>query len=345
MKTVCFIKVQLVELTIRTLPDLPSGAKYQCVWGSAPPSDAEVTTTGLKCRTASPKYRPEIPALEDHVLVPLSVRSSETNKDFVSRNFAFYDCTRHTTCNSCVRSSWACNWCVYENICTQNTSACMKAVISGEKNEAKLLSHGSTFCPRFWRGSSELLAANEAKTELVLLAENLPMPRTDQLGFQCVVTIEGATMVIGAEVTGPPAQNEIKGHNRTLREKGSTHSLQKVMCEPTIYRYESDVGEYEAKVTLVWNRNHVVDWKPFTIYKCDILGAHRGHQDCSLCVTRPKKFQCAWCGAACKYSPNCPGNVQPLMQTETISRIKNEPSFARQCPTPRIDVIQPLAAH
>lgn len=201
------------------------------------------------------------------------------------------------------------------------------------------MSHGSGFCPRFWRGSSELLAANEAKTKLILLAENLPKPRNDQFGFQCVVTIEDANMIIGALVMGPVVQNEIRGHNRTLREKGSTHSLIKVICEPTVYRYELPVGEYEARVTLMWNRNHVVDWRPLTIYKCDILGAHRGHQDCSLCVTRPPKFQCAWCGATCKYSPNCPGNVQPLMQTDTISKVKKQPSFARQCPTPRIDVV------
>ena len=121
-----------VDLKIRTLPELPSGAKYKCVWGSAPPSDAEVTKSGLRCRTAPVSFRPSIPIQKDHVLIPLSVRSSETNKDFVSRNFAFYDCSRHTTCSSCVKSNWACNWCVYENECTQNASICRKSIISGE---------------------------------------------------------------------------------------------------------------------------------------------------------------------------------------------------------------------
>ena len=119
-------------LTIRTLPELPAGAKYECVWGSATPTDAVVTATGLTCRTPSLKQRPHIPARKDHVLVPLAVRSSETNKDFVSRNFAFFDCGRHTTCSTCVKSSWACNWCVYENTCIYNASVCGGTVVSGE---------------------------------------------------------------------------------------------------------------------------------------------------------------------------------------------------------------------
>jgi len=119
-------------LTIRTLPELPSGAKYKCVFGKAEPIDAVVTAIGLSCPTPGVAGRPGIPESRDHVLVPLSVRSSETNKDFVSRNFAYYDCARHTTCMDCVRSQWACNWCVYENTCTHNTTSCQRTVVSGE---------------------------------------------------------------------------------------------------------------------------------------------------------------------------------------------------------------------
>jgi len=121
-----------VQLTIRTLPELPSGAKYKCVFGKAEPIDAVVTAIGLSCPTPGVAGRPGIPESRDHVLVPLSVRSSETNKDFVSRNFAYYDCARHTTCMDCVRSQWACNWCVYENTCTHNTTSCQRTVVSGE---------------------------------------------------------------------------------------------------------------------------------------------------------------------------------------------------------------------
>lgn len=121
-----------VQLSIRTLPELPTGANYKCVFGNAEPIDALMTGFGLSCPTPPVIGRPGIPETTDHVLVPLSVRSSETNKDFVSRNFAYYDCSRHTMCSECVTSQWACSWCVYENKCTHNTSCCQGNVISGE---------------------------------------------------------------------------------------------------------------------------------------------------------------------------------------------------------------------
>jgi Plexin repeat. len=132
-KSSVFLTLFQVQLTIRTLPELPLGAKYKCVFGKAEPIDAVVTTMGLSCPTPGVAGRPGIPDSRDHILVPLSVRSSETNKDFVSRNFAYYDCARHSACMDCVKSQWACNWCVYENACTHNTSSCQRTVISGEK--------------------------------------------------------------------------------------------------------------------------------------------------------------------------------------------------------------------
>ncbi|CAL4133699.1 unnamed protein product [Meganyctiphanes norvegica] len=337
-----------VQLTIRTLPSLPSGAKYQCVWGSAPPADALVTASGLTCITPPGAHRPVLPPRTDHVLVPLAVRSSETKKDFVSRNFAFYDCGMHATCGSCVKSQWACNWCVYENTCTHNASACQGQVVSGENNPAQLSSHGSGFCPRFWAGQEDesLLAADGARTELQLLVENLPTPKVGQLGFQCVVSIEGATMLVGARVTGTHEDGTIRGTttrpNAGMDHRGgNTRRVQRVMCEPTVYRYESEEGEYEARVTLVWNRDHVVDSRTLTLYKCGVLGAHRGHHDCSLCVTRLNKYRCTWCGSTCQYAPHCPTPMLPISGLPSAQALA-DPRTLQNCPTPRIDVIQPL---
>lgn len=64
-----------------------------------------------------------------------------------------------------------------------------------------------------------------------------------------------------------------------------------VTCESTVYRYQAMTGVYEARLTLVWNRDHVVDSRSLTLYKCGVLGAHRGHADCSLCVTRPSRYR------------------------------------------------------
>ena len=68
------LSVQMIQLTIRPLPPLPAGAKYQCVWGAAPPVDATLTTRGLTCPAPAPSTRPAIPPRRDHALVPLSIR-------------------------------------------------------------------------------------------------------------------------------------------------------------------------------------------------------------------------------------------------------------------------------
>ncbi|BES90369.1 Plexin B [Nesidiocoris tenuis] len=292
-----------VILTIRTLPELPAGAKYKCVFGGAEPLDAGMTSQGLSCPTPSITSRPLIPPGKDHILVPLSVRSSETNKDFVSRNFAFYDCSAHTRCIDCVHSKWACNWCVYENKCSHNTSYCQRTIISGENSPMQVSSaHGMNACPQFSKTSKELLLPNRVSKEIILEVENMPTPQVGHSGFQCIVTIEGAKMMV-------PARME----------------HQRIVCDKTTYTYEANTGEYVAEVSLVWNRNHHVDSMALTLYKCDILGSHRDHADCSLCVTREAKYNCAWCSSTCAYSESC----------------KHSPT--KECPKPRIDMIKPLS--
>ncbi|XP_059469642.1 plexin-B isoform X3 [Neocloeon triangulifer] len=292
-----------VQLTIRTLPELPSGAKYKCVFGGADPIDASVTANGLTCMSPPVQRRPTIPEEQDHILVPLSVRSSETNKDFVSRNFAYYDCSRHSTCRECVQSQWACNWCVYENKCTHNTSSCQRTVVSGENNPTQLAAQGAKFCPRFVDSDDSILLPNNVQKEIRLQVDNLPHPQAGHSGFQCIVTIEGAKMMLPARV--------------------EQHRF--IVCDITPYSYEANTGEYQASLTLVWNRNHFVDTTNITLYKCEILGSHREHPDCSLCVTSNAKYECSWCGNKCSYSNSC-------LQTPV-----------NECPKPRIDMIKPLS--
>ena len=57
-----------------------------------------------------------------------------------------------------------------------------------------------------------------------------------------------------------------------------------------MYHYEAPLAEYRATLTLVWHSQHEIGSRPLTLYKCAVLGSHRRHQDCSLCVTRPKRL-------------------------------------------------------
>lgn len=136
--------------------------------------------------------------------------------------------------------------------------------------------------------------------EIKLEIENLPRPQSAHTGFLCIVNIEGAHMSL-------PARMENKKY---------------IVCEKTPYTYEAMTNEYEARVDILWNRNHYIDTVPITLYKCDVLGSHREHADCSLCVTRAPKYQCTWCGNSCMYNETC-GNGMAVSE----------------CPRPRIDMV------
>lgn len=265
-----------VQLVIRTLPELPINAKYKCVFGNSTPIDAAVLESGLSCPTPPVANRPKIPASSDHISVPLSVRSSETNKDFVSRSFSFFDCSRHDNCRKCVQSDWNCNWCLYDNECIHNSSTC--------RNTAAIISQSSS-CPHYKANAKNesILLPNQVAKEIRLEIENLPRPQSAHTGFLCIVNIEGAHMSL-------PARIEAKKY---------------IVCEKTTYSYEAATNEYEAEVDILWNRNHYIDRVPIILYKCDVLGSHRDIADCSLCVTRASKYQCIWCGNTCTYNGTC----------------------------------------
>ncbi|XP_067614114.1 plexin-B-like isoform X1 [Eurosta solidaginis] len=298
-----------VQLIIRTLPE-PFNAKYRCIFGNSTPIDADVLENGLACTTPPIKERPEISSGMDHVLVPLSVRSSETNKDFVSRSFAFFDCSRHSTCQKCLRSTWICNWCIFDNKCVHKMEQCrnMENVISNEE-----------ICPHLKLPSEIIMLPVQVPKEIRLEIENLPKPKSAHSGFLCTVQIETSQMLLPARV----------------------ESNKVIVCEKTPYFYETNTHEYEAKVDITWNRKHYIDTATIHLYKCSVLGSHREHADCSLCVTRDTKYQCAWCRNSCVYNETCFSEESQHTKIQYDSPYSM--SRANECPRPRIDMIKPLS--
>ncbi|XP_077487352.1 plexin-B-like [Amblyomma americanum] len=289
--------MSMVDLVINQLPQLPYGAHYLCVYGSSAPIQARVTHLGLACMSPLVAARPPIPPGKDHVVVDLAVRSSETDTDFIHREFVFFDCSVHKTCKSCVMSSWPCNWCLHENFCTSNATDCSRRVIIGESNSHNSLIKGRQHCPSF-SIDDEILLPHEARKEIAVEVRNILAPLE---GFQCVVEIEGARERVFAR----------------LRDN-------KVICTESTYTYQAEQGELQASLTVLWNGDTFIDKTNVTLYKCLLLGSHGGRQDCSLCLTRDKRYQCSWCGGSCNYGPSC---VEPVTTS---------------CPPPRIDWIHPL---
>ncbi|KFM58901.1 Plexin-B, partial [Stegodyphus mimosarum] len=159
-----------------------------CVFGRSTPVQAKVTDQGLACLAPVLAERPPIPTGKDHVSVDLAVRSSETNKDFLNRLFAFYDCSVHKKCTACVTSAWACSWCPHENKCTHNVTTCSRTVISGENNPQNSLIKGRQHCPSF-KLEEEILLPSGIPKEITIEVRNLPSVVEN---FQCVIEIEAA---------------------------------------------------------------------------------------------------------------------------------------------------------
>jgi plexin A len=169
--------------------------------------------------------------------------------------------------------------------------------------QANLAAHGVQYCPRFVRWQKPLMLPNNVPKEISLEVENLPHPQVGHTGFQCFVKIEGAHLRVQARVD----------------------SSRYIVCDKTVYSYEAQTGEYEAEVMVMWNSNHYVDSTSIILYKCEVLGSHREHADCSLCVTRERHFECTWCSNSCVYRHSCLN------------------SAFTECPKPRIDMIKPLS--
>ncbi|XP_022245711.1 plexin-B-like [Limulus polyphemus] len=187
----------MVELVINQLPNLPFGAHYLCVFGNSATIKAQVTETGLACMTPKPEDRPPILPGKDHIIVDLAVRSSETNTNFLHKPFAFYDCSVHETCSTCVTSSWACSWCLHENNCMHNASSCLRTIITGENNPQNSLIKGRRYCPSFVT-TEDILLPNGIRKEIVLEGKNLPSslihPLSGPIQGGTLMAIEGSNL-------------------------------------------------------------------------------------------------------------------------------------------------------
>ncbi|KAH9425398.1 hypothetical protein DERP_006006 [Dermatophagoides pteronyssinus] len=277
-----FISINLlapVELIINQLPQLPYGANYLCIFEQqGQPIQAIVTRNGLICQTPPIHLRPKIPNGYDHINIDVSVRSSETDTDFIHRSFIYFDCSLHKSCKSCVTSAWDCNWCMHENLCTFNTSLCTRRMIVGENSAQNSLIKGVQHCPSF-NIEQEIIIPDGQRRELTIEIRNL-IPLNDQ--FQCIIEIEQAKERVQARI-----------------------SDNKIICNELMLSYQEEIGQQRASLTVLLNSDTFIDRTNFTIYKCQYLGAYAGRADCSLCQTRDNKFGCVWCQNQCLYNDQC----------------------------------------
>ncbi|NXA40084.1 PLXB1 protein, partial [Eudromia elegans] len=177
-----------------------------------------------------------------------------------------------------------------------------------EENEE--LSWGPDACPcvQGIQGSS-LFPVNVAR-KITLLGKNFHLYQDQQWDYECVLNLEGKTVVMDAYVEG----------------EETNQSLFYITCQLHQYSYTAPQLEFNA-VVFVQRRRHLrVDSAAdlhVTFYNCSV-----GHTDCSRCQTADSKYNCVWCGGenpSCIFRGSCKEEIEDL------------------CPAPLIHSVYPLS--
>ncbi|CAI5689104.1 unnamed protein product [Oreochromis niloticus] len=305
---------KIVSLSIPRLPVLENGESYSCYFQDSH-TPATITETGVTCRSPDTSRVPLVFRGQDFVTVTLSLRFG--NVTVTARDFTFYDCTAvkqlsgSQPCRGCVLSRWGCNWCVHQHACTHKPT-CEEGVIiyNQHGDEGSYVSWGSSACPCVEKVQGSSLLPVRVERKITLLAHNLHLYQDAELDYECVLVIEGQTVVVDAYVE-PDDMNP---------------SSFDITCQLHQYTYLAPVQEYKALVYVKRRDTFHVDTSRdlyVTLYNCSV-----GRSDCSRCHTADPKYGCAWCGgpqASCLFSNSC---SEPVQQT---------------CPAPVIHSVEPLS--
>ncbi|KAG7493073.1 plexin-B1-like isoform X1, partial [Solea senegalensis] len=178
-------------------------------------------------------------------------------------------------------------------------------------DEGSYVSWGSSACPCVEKIQGSSLLPVRVERKITLLAHNLHLYQDTELDYECVLVIEGQTVVVDAYV-------ETDDMNPFSFD---------ITCQLHQYTYSAPVDEYNAMVYVKRRDTFHVDSSNdlyVTLYNCSV-----GRSDCSRCHTADQKYGCVWCGtaqASCLYSDSCSETVQ------------------HTCPAPVINFIEPLSS-
>ncbi|KAI7793973.1 plexin-B1 isoform X2 [Triplophysa rosa] len=172
------------------------------------------------------------------------------------------------------------------------------------------VSVGSHACPcvESVQGSS-LLPVN-VERKITLAGRNLHLYQDKDLDYQCVLVIEGQSVVVDAFVEVDDTQP----------------SLFFITCQLHKYSYSTEVDEYRSTISVRRRDSYQIDYPEdlnIRLYNCSV-----GRSDCSRCHTADPQYGCVWCEgsrSSCVYKSSCSDHVQ------------------HTCPAPYIHTIKPLS--
>ncbi|XP_063422333.1 plexin-B-like [Mytilus trossulus] len=290
--------------------DIPRDSNYSCVFDFGDKQQATPVNSwnfGISCKT------PQIFSLgvdfgpTGSKNATLSIRSEETRKLFVSRYFTFYNCGSFSSCTSCTNNNYACDWCVYANMCTFRTNPCNSQTIFSrnifeyDPAHDTVANHtdqiygdgirrGPTFCPKIDKGrTGEVYIHNNTSKDVVIIGSSFPEIRNGN-GYKCILG------------TGAYSNGNIEAV--ATRVSGT-----ELKCHVPLRSYElPDTGIIKASLRITWGRGAEIenDGATVKIYSC----SKKAHGDCSLCknfgLTRAL-LNCQWCDnpSHCQYKDHC----------------------------------------
>ncbi|KAJ8400630.1 hypothetical protein AAFF_G00393990 [Aldrovandia affinis] len=177
-------------------------------------------------------------------------------------------------------------------------------------DEGSFVSWGASACPCVEKVQGSALLPVRAERRITLVGRNLHLFQDKDLDYECVLVIEGRTVVVDSYVEMDHADP----------------SVFYITCQSHQYAYSALQEEYNAMVYVKRRNTFHVDSSQdlyVTLYNCSV-----GRSDCSRCHTAEQKYGCVWCGGAhssCLYRDSC---AEKIEQT---------------CPAPVIHFIEPLS--
>uniref|UniRef100_A0A8B9MYG7 Plexin-B1 n=1 Tax=Accipiter nisus TaxID=211598 RepID=A0A8B9MYG7_9AVES len=162
-------------------------------------------------------------------------------------------------------------------------------------------------CVQGIQGSS-LFPVNVAR-KITLLGRNFHLYQDQQQDYECVLNLEGRTVVMDAYVEG----------------EETNQSLCYITCQ---MNQVSVLCKMPSCWIILCPRGCLPDHSEFfsfavTFYNCSV-----GHTDCSRCQTADSKYNCVWCGGdnpSCIFRGSCKEEIEDL------------------CPAPLIHSVYPLS--
>ena len=274
-----------LNLVISSLPTLPNGESFVCVYANTTVVKAKSNSRGLQCPIPKSEiflnYLSSLTsgnATRDSV--QLDIRFATLDTSLVSTQVRLLDCSREATCHDCTRHS-ECSWCMDSNSCVAKREGSCYQFVRGPHDGI-----ASDACPTL--KTTEMSVPNDVPLRIELQFDHLPTFYHGSHLFWCLVHIEEAKF-------------KVSGH---MIWENST-----VICDETIFNYNAEVAEIQATVSVLVNKNaDLLDSRTITVYKCSVLGSYRNSQDCTLCIAHRASYGCTWCEEGCVSRSRCSSN-------------------------------------